>query len=188
MIKYVSTVRPSAADGLVAEVYRQIRRDFGAVAGPLRLHSAAPELLAGAWCACRETLVAGDVPREHKETVAAVVSEINRCPWCVDAHTTMLRAGAYGSVADELGRGELAGSSDSKFGRIAAWAAATRTPGSPALRSAPFAHQDAAEMIGTAVVFHYINRLVTILLPERLLPSGGVARKMAGRGASLWFS
>lgn len=99
MIKYASTVRPSAADGLVAEVYRQIRRDFGAVAGPLRLHSAAPELLAGAWCACRETLVAGNVPRERKETVAAMVSEINRCPWCIDAHTTMLRAGGYGSVA-----------------------------------------------------------------------------------------
>ena len=139
MIKYVGTVRPSAADGLVAEVYRQMRR-------------------------------------------------VNRCPWCVDAHTTMLRAGAHGSVVDELGRGELTRRPDSGFGRIAAWAAATRTPGNPALRSAPFGPRDAPEMIGTAVVFHYLKRVVTILLPERLLPSGGVARKIAGRGASLWFS
>ncbi len=71
MSRHVQWVRPSAADGLVAEVYGQIRRDFGAVVDPFKQHSVAPDLLAGVWSACWEALVAGEVPRERKETVAA---------------------------------------------------------------------------------------------------------------------
>lgn len=187
MIRHVHGVRPSVARGLAADVYGQVSRDFGAVVPPMRLHSPAPELLAGVWSACREALVAGEVSRAVKETVAAVVSDINRCPWCVDAHATMLRAGGHGAAADQIGRSGLA-APDHGLDRVAAWAAATRSPGSPALLSPPFEGREAPEVIGTAVVFHYINRLVTILLPEHLLPSSGPARVPAARAASLWFS
>src|ERR1039458_6060249 len=91
-MRYVEDVSHAAASGPVAEIYEQIRRDFGAVPDPFLLHSASPRLLGGVWAACRETLVAGRAPRHLTELVATVVSQINSCPYCVDAHTTMLRA------------------------------------------------------------------------------------------------
>ena len=84
----------------MAEIYGQIRRDFGAVPDPFLLHSANPRLLGGVWAVCRETLVASRAPRHLTELVATVVSQINSCPYCVDAHTTMLRADGRGAAVD----------------------------------------------------------------------------------------
>ena len=53
MIKFIHPVEPSEAKGLVADVYAQIKRDFGRVAEPFMMHSPSPNLLAGAWMACR---------------------------------------------------------------------------------------------------------------------------------------
>lgn len=69
-IKYVSTVKPASAKGLVGRVYNQIKREFGAVVEPFTVHSSVPELLTGVWSACRETLLVGRVRREVKEAVA----------------------------------------------------------------------------------------------------------------------
>lgn len=44
-IKYIDYLKPSKATGLVAEVYKQVRRDFGQVVEPVALHSIIPELL-----------------------------------------------------------------------------------------------------------------------------------------------
>lgn len=46
---------------------------------------------------CRETLVAGRVDRAVKEAVAVAVSKTNRCPYCVEAHATMLTAAGEGA-------------------------------------------------------------------------------------------
>jgi hypothetical protein len=43
---YVEGVLRCKADGLVADVYAEIRHDFGAVVEPFTLHSPAPDLLA----------------------------------------------------------------------------------------------------------------------------------------------
>ena len=63
MIKYVQAIDPRRARGLVRPVYAQIKRDFGKIVEPFLLHSPIPELLAGAWMACRETELVGSVPR-----------------------------------------------------------------------------------------------------------------------------
>src|SRR3972149_3042849 len=91
-IKYIHPVKPGSAQGLVADVYVQVKRDFGRIAEPFLMHSPLPQLLAGAWMVCRETELVGNVPREVKEAVAAAVSQLNQCPYCVDAHTIMLDA------------------------------------------------------------------------------------------------
>ena len=85
---------------LLAQTYHQIKRDFGALVEPFTLHAPAPRLLAGIWMATRETELVGIVRREIKEAVAATVSRLNQCPYCVDAHTTMLHAvSAHGTAA-----------------------------------------------------------------------------------------
>src|ERR1039458_7936700 len=187
-MRYVEDVSPAAASGPVAEIYEQIRLDFGAVPDPFLLHSASPRLLGGVWAACRETLVAGRAPRHLTELVATVVSQINSCPYCVDAHTTMLRAGEHGALAGSPLAGVATDGLDDESRSFAAWAGATRSPGADVLGDPPFDAGLAPELIGTAVAFHYINRMVTILASPSPFPGPRALRPLTTRIAPRLFA
>ncbi len=151
-VKYVHAVQVRKATGLVKAVYRQLERDFGLLAPPIGLHSAAPEVLAAAWTMLRESLVAaGAASRADKEIVATSVSRANACPYCVEVHSmTLTSLGGTESAAPEL----------------AGWAAGeTATP--PADRS----DEEIAELVGVAVTFHYLNRMVNVFLGPSPLPT-----------------
>ncbi len=173
-VKYLHLVKASEAEGLVARTYEQMSKEFGLVAEPHAVHSSNPELLAAAWCATRETLVAGKAAREVKETVARSVSEANSCPYCVGAHSMMLQA---------------IGSDDSRsveLDRIATWAKATRFKGAVELDDPPFSLEDAPSIIGTAITFHYVNRVVDVFLPDSPMPMkvpgmDGITKKVGAR-------
>lgn len=160
--------RPAKSTGLNQRVYQQMRRDF-MVAGPFVLHSDVPELLAASWCLIRETLFVGEVDRGSKETVAWAVSKSNQCSFCVDAHFAAVRA------------------TNNKNERLAAWAEATAKAQNPLLSSAPF-KSSPGEYIGTVVAFHYLNRMVSVFLDEKMMPvpdifdgvAGGMAKVMMG--------
>ncbi len=169
-IKYIKPVKPDSAEGLVAEVYAQIKRDFGRVVEPFLVHSPLPKLLAVAWMACRETELVGSVPREVKEAVAAAVSKLNQCPYCVDAHTIMLNAAGMRSTANAISNTRYSQISDAKTRLTVEWALATNSPKAQILRSPPFSRQEAPEIIGTAVFYHYMNRMANALLRESPLP------------------
>jgi AhpD family alkylhydroperoxidase len=166
-IRYVSPVLPSAADGLVASVYAQAERDFGLIAPPLALHSPAPRVLASAWVMLRETLLAtGSATRQQKEVVAASVSAANACPYCVAVHTAAIKGLASGSVPAEIAEGRAHEIEDPALREVAVWAGSTgRLDASPPAPSSGF-----AELAGVAVTFHYLNRMVTMFLPESPLP------------------
>ncbi|MFX1521542.1 MAG: carboxymuconolactone decarboxylase family protein [Promethearchaeota archaeon] len=186
MIQHIKPVSEAAAEGMVKTVYAQIKEDFGMLVEPFTLHSPSPKLLAGIWMATRESLVAGDVRRELKEAIAATVSRINQCPYCVDAHTIMLHATSEHKTAKAISKQDDEKIQDSEIRSIVEWASANRSPGTEILRSPPFSRQEAPEIIGTAVVFHYINRMVSLLLNETPLPSNnfllkGILKRVAGR-------
>ena len=186
-IRYVQPVAPNSTEGLVARVYPQIKKEFGALVEPFTLHSPSPELLAGAWSACRESLLVGSVGREVKEAVAATVSRINQCPYCVDAHTIMLDAISARNAAEAIIHQQDDQIRDAALRSVVEWAAATRSPGAKALLSPPFSQEDAPEIIGTALFFHYVNRMASVLLSDTPLPSNhpllkGFLKRMAG-----WF-
>jgi AhpD family alkylhydroperoxidase len=170
VIKYIRPVKPSSANGLVGGVYAQVERDFGRVVEPFQMHSPLPKLLAGAWMVCRETELVGVVPRSLKEVVAASVSQLNHCPYCVDAHTIMLTAAGEGKVANAISKARYEDISDEKAFMIAEWALATTSPRSELLRWLPFSKQEAPEIIGTAVFYHYMNRIANALLGDSPLP------------------
>src|ERR1700716_1816958 len=141
--RYVRVVPRRRAVGLVAEVYRQVERDFGMLAPPVALHSAAPDALAASWMILRETLLAqGVADRASKEAVATGVSEANSCPYCADVHGMTLAA-----MPDASGRSELT-----------EWARGTAT--APGTGVPPCPPEQAPELIGVAVAFHYYNRVV----------------------------
>ncbi|MFB7417403.1 carboxymuconolactone decarboxylase family protein [Streptomyces sp. NPDC056121] len=167
--RYTSPPPPQSATGRVAEVYRQLGEDFGIErAATFVVLASAPELLAPAWALMRESLIAGAGPRTDRELVAAGVSLANRCPFCVDAHTMLLHATGDHALAESLARGEAP--SDERHARVLEWGRATRTPGSPGLTPLPFPSAEVPAQLGTAFAFHFINRVVSALLTENLLP------------------
>ena len=173
-VKYLHLVKASEAEGLVARTYEQMSKEFGLVAEPHAVHSSNPELLAAAWCATRETLVAGKAAREVKETVARSVSEANSCSYCVGAHSMMLQAVGSGDPGS------------SYLDRIASWAKATRFKGAAELDDPPFSLGDAPSIIGTAITFHYVNRVVDVFLPDSPMPvkvpgMDGITKKVGAK-------
>ena len=183
MSKYFRYVRPVSkreATGTVAAVYKQSASDLGRLVEPLMVLSPAPDVLAGMWALMREAVVVGAAPRAHKEAVGAVVSQINACPWCVDAHTGVVYAAGEGALADLIRRTDPAGGNwdGSPAGDLLAWAAATRDPRAAALAEPPFGPDLAAEYVGTAIAFHFLNRMVSALLVTDFLP--------ANRHAARW--
>ncbi len=170
-VKYLSTVKPGVAKGLVADVYAQVQRDFGRVVEPFELHSPLPTLLAGAWMACRESELVGIVPRITKEVIAATVSQLNNCPYCVDAHTIMLTASGEEKIANAISKAHYEEITDQKIFAIVRWTLASTSPRSELLRSLPVSKEEAPEIIGTTVFYHYMNRMANALLGETPLPS-----------------
>ncbi|KAA1250766.1 hypothetical protein F0Q45_08030 [Mycobacterium simiae] len=183
-INHIEPVAARRASGVVADVYAEVRHDFGRVVEPLVMFSPDEQLLAAAWATVRETLLAGQVPRGNKEAVAAAVAASLRCPWCVDAHTTMLYAtGARDTAAAILANKEL--SPDDPNAPIVAWAAGT---GGPSRLETPFGSDQAAEYIGTALAFHFIARVVLVLLDETFLPGGQRAQSLLRRAGGMAFA
>ena len=184
LVQHVTPVAPDAAEGLVADVYAQLRREFQ-IAPPLTLHSPAPRILAGAWSVTRESqIVPGRLPRPMKEAISASVSHINTCPYCVDAHTGLLHGAAKHDVAASIRNGQPESIADDRTRELVRWALATRSPGDPMITSPPFSPEEAPEAIGTALAYHYVNRMVHVFLGDDLLPlpSGfrGIARRAFG--------
>jgi AhpD family alkylhydroperoxidase len=161
-VRHVTPVHPRDAEGLTAEVYRQLERDFGMLAPPMSLHSPAPANLAAAWAMLRESLVVTtSVGRTAKEAVAAAVSAGNACPYCVEVH---------GATLDAL-------EPDPATGAVTEWARAGGT------LPWPFPARHAPALIGVAVTFHYLNRVVNVFLGDSplppVMPAG--ARRRAGK-------
>jgi AhpD family alkylhydroperoxidase len=166
-IRYVSPVLPGHAEGLVGRVYAQAERDFGLVAPPLVLHSPAPAVLAATWLMLRETLLSnGAATRAQKEVVAAAVSVANECPYCVAVHSAAFRGLVGGSAAAEIAAGRFENVADPELRDTALWAREAGRPG----QAQPAPMGGFAELAGVAVTFHYLNRMVTIFLPESPLP------------------
>ena len=178
-IRYIKSIDSVYRDSLSLKTLTQIRKEFGAEVEPFTLHMPVPDLLAGAWMVCRETLLAGNGSRNAKELVAATVSTLNRCPYCIDAHNIML--------LESSGHGSSKILEEPTLRNISNWALATSTPDSPLLLTHPFPEAEAPSFIGTAVFFHYINRMVTILLGQSPLPFSSGLPKQVSLHLAAWY-
>lgn len=181
--RYASPVPKKSATGLVAAVYAQMARDFLLGDGPLMSLSPAPEILAAAWSLTREAEIAGTAPRVNKELVTVAVSRINHCDYCIDAHTALAHATGEHDLAETVRSGETP--NDPDIARLVAWAERTGSPDADSLDTLPFSESERTEYLGSALVTHFINRMVQALLHDRLLPgrlgSSTMVRRLAGR-------
>jgi AhpD family alkylhydroperoxidase len=181
-VRHVTPVRPRSATGLVAAVYDQVEADFGMLAPPVALHSPSPRVLAAAWLMLRESLVAGAVDRPAKEAVAAAVSLSNSCPYCVTVHSATLGGLSSGPDATAIAAGDLSSVHDDRLRGIALWASAGATRAGAEGQDWPFPPAQAEELIGVAVTFQYLNRMVNVFLGDSPLPDGAPsgARRFLG--------
>lgn len=180
-IRHIQPVKHGEAHGLVADVYQQMEADFQ-IAPPLTVHSPVPKLLAAVWTATREALIARPAGRVARETIAAAVSQINTCPFCVNVHGMMLDGAGRHDLARAVGQDGKAEIGDVAMRHLFEWAKATRSPEAAILKTPPFPQEDAPQIIGTAVLFHYINRVVNVFLEESPIPvrSNRLIRRLAG--------
>lgn len=183
-INHIQPVEPRQARGVVADVYAEARREFGRLPEPVSMLSPNDELVTAWWATLRETVLAGQAPRARKEAVAAAVAATQRCPWCIDAHTTMLYAAGESKTATAI-LGDTKLSDSDPNAPYVAWARGTAAPCGPA---APFGPEHAVEYIGTAMIFHFVTRLVLVLLDETFLPGGPRAQSLVRRAAGIAFA
>jgi alkylhydroperoxidase family enzyme len=169
-VRHVSPVRRGAARGLVGRVYDQVEQEFGVLAPSLALFSPAPPVLAASWLMLRETLlVTRKVQRDAKEAVATTVSLGNACPWCATVHSTMLSGLTGGLVLADDPAKPVA---DPRLRAVTTWARDCRTEEGARHHEPACTAAEAPELIGTAVMFHYFNRMVNVFLTEVPLPPG----------------
>jgi AhpD family alkylhydroperoxidase len=176
-IRRVRPVLPSAATGLVATVYRRMESEFGMIAPPVALHAAAPEVLAAVWLMLRETLIAGDpADRAAKEAVAAAVSLANECPYCVQVHGAALIGVGAGADAERIAAGRIDDLEPGLLRDLARWARDSSARSAIGRSPAPFGPDRMPALLGVAVTFHVINRMVNLFLgdsPLAPIPSRG---------------
>lgn len=153
-VRHVTPVGPDAAEGLLADLYRQSKAELGIPVGPpFTMLSPTPELLAPMWALLRESLlVGGPAERTAKEIVATTVAVKNACRFCTDAHTLMLHAAGEHDLAESV----RSGTPPPEYAELAEWAAAPGPDG-------PFSASAAPRFIGTALVFEFITRLMKVL-------------------------
>ncbi|GAA1997162.1 carboxymuconolactone decarboxylase family protein [Catenulispora subtropica] len=179
-IRYIRPVAPGAARHLVAQVYADVERDFGVLAPPVALHSPAPELMAAVWLVLRESAVAdGRAARATKEALAAAVSGANTCPYCVTVHgaalDSLIRSRGRGKDSAAIADGEFERIGDPGIRATAEWGRAAAVRETADHRTGhhaqpPFPPEQVPELLGVALVFHYLNRVVNVFLPEVPMP------------------
>ncbi len=170
-IFHISSIKPGKATGLVRDVYQQLKDEMGDVVEPISMHALVPELLQHIYSILREVVIIEDtVPRKYKEAVGAAVSSSNDCPYCVDAHTIMIIGLSDKKMAKAVVKKDLSLLEDRETIKLIRWSFNTKAFDSLIVKDPPFSAKQAPEIIGTAVFFHYLNRMVTCFLGPTILP------------------
>ena len=186
-VRYIKTLGLKDATGYIKKINEQITRDFG-LAGPLTLSTPSKRVHAVRWVVARESfIVETHVKRVLKEIVATSIAQINKCPYCEDAHSTSITSTGNKYISEIITSGDWQTIKNPKIKQLVKWSLNTRNPNAEIIKNPPFSKQEASEIIGTALVFHSTNRLVNIFLEDSPLPSflgKGLMKKVALNFAS----
>ncbi|OYT15897.1 MAG: hypothetical protein B7C24_10635 [Bacteroidetes bacterium 4572_77] len=170
-IKHIKYICKRKAKGKLKILYRHIESNFGKLAEPFVLHSIKLNYISAVWAVLYETLlVEQKIKRSIKESIATCISEVNKCPYCIDAHTVMV-FGTDKSLENNIQHLKTNPTeSPTKEDEIIYWALHNLDFQNKLLKSPPFNKQEAPEIIGTAVLFHYINRMVQVFAQDSPFP------------------
>jgi len=185
-VKYVKAYGLKDAKGVIKDINVQINKDFG-LAGPLTLSSTSAKIHSVRWVLARESFVVQTkVKRVTKETVAAAVAQINKCPYCEDVHGASIQSAGGHLTTKAFADGTWESLTDQKLKSIIHWSLNTRNPEADIIKNPPFTADEAPEIIGTALNFHSTNRLVSVFLDESPLP--GILKNKLIKKAALHYA
>lgn len=169
-VKYLEVQTLKDSRGKIREINRQINEDLG-LAGPMSLSTPSERVHSVRWAVSRESYAASTfVNRRDKELLAATVSQINKCPYCAEGHSAFLRTGGEAGLAPAIADGTWKQLEDERTKSLIEWGLSTRKPEAAVVNKPPFTAKEAPEIIGTALEFHTLNRLVDIFLEESPMP------------------
>ncbi len=79
---WIRSIDENEADGALREIYEDQRRQAGAVANILKIHSLAPDVLRAHLAIYQAAMHApGDLSRAQREMIAVTVSAANSCDY-----------------------------------------------------------------------------------------------------------
>ncbi len=172
----VSVPTVPASPPWVASLVDQIATEF-MFGPPISLHLHVPDLLAAVWAIIRESHLAGPMDRVAREVIASAVSTVNACPFCIDSHTAATTALGADSTAKAVRGGVVDRILDDDLRAAATWALSIQPSRDRASAATPFAPSDQPYALGTALAFHYINRMVNAFLKPWPIGVPGVVNR-----------
>lgn len=167
-IRHIGRPDLQTQDRLAALVLKQARVEFQ-VAPPLTVHFIDPDLMAGVWHALRESYVVNAKSRALREVAATTISGLNQCPYCETVHASM-----FASAGGDAALLETPRQLPPEIATAKLWAAATLSPGSAALKHPLLTTAEIPQIFATAVMFHYVNRVVSVFLADTPAPVPGI--------------
>jgi AhpD family alkylhydroperoxidase len=188
-VRFVRPVVGRSSPTPTSEVGRHIEQEIRLMVPPLLAHTPAPQVLSACWVLVRETLLAtGASDRITKEAVAAAVSSANACPYCLEMHAIGVRGLGNQADAEAIAADDHEQVADPALRQVVQWARAIHRRDETHPEPVPLTPEARAELLGVAVAFHYLTRMVNIYLPNYLLPPalrGGARAQVKGRIAKM---
>jgi len=86
----LKTIDPESAQGVVAQIYNEIKELFGFVPNAIRMDSINPEHMARHWAGIRQVLDHPTLSQQLFTTIRLLVSETQRCEYCIGLNAGLL--------------------------------------------------------------------------------------------------
>jgi alkylhydroperoxidase family enzyme len=81
-VAWITIINPDAAEGELKKIYQEQKRQAGAIANILQIHSLAPNVLAAHLAIYQAAMHAsGELSRARREMIAVAVSQANGCDY-----------------------------------------------------------------------------------------------------------
>ena len=170
-INYLQYIKVKQARGELKSIYKHIKSNFGLIAEPFVLHSIDTNLTAGIWSLLYEiVLVETNVKRNIKEAIAVTVSETNKCKYCVDAHSIML-FNEKDNILSKIQKLKTDNLNPTNLNEELIFWAFNSNKFNDITEKIPFTNNQAPEIIGTIILFNYINRMVEVFAGQSPIPT-----------------
>ncbi len=170
---WIQTISEEEATGKVKEQFEEAKRRAGWVWNVIKVSSIKPELM---WASMAVYLATVQRPsglsRDQKEMIATVVSNMNECHYCTEAHAYDLHHQGKMDLpmVESLKRDYRTANIDEKTKAMLEFSEKlTRTPNRmrkedvEGLRKAGLSDEDILETVHIAAMFNYLNRVVESL-------------------------
>ncbi|MBK8172877.1 MAG: peroxidase-related enzyme [Sandaracinaceae bacterium] len=171
-MSWIKTIPPEQAEGELLELYNAIGAARGGIAEVHRVQSLNPRALRAHLELYKSVVFArSTLSRVARERIAVVVSEVNRCAYCVAHHGEALRQlRDDAAVVEGLGKGEIPKHLPVADHALLRWAQrAAREPKDcgeakvSELRALGYDDRAILDAALTVAYFSFVNRLVLLL-------------------------